>query len=153
WVEAEGANGTHAADAQHNLLRDAHLVVAAIESCGEGAVSSGVGDHVGIHKVERDTPDLDAPDLGKDLAARQLHADHHLVARRIGSGRGGHLSKVELVVDRLLLAVALEALAEIALRIKEADADEGQSQVAGLLAVVAGENAEAAGIDGERLVE
>ena len=46
-----------------------------------------------------------------------------------------------------------DALAEVALGIEEADADEGQAQVAGLFAVVASEDAQATGVDGQRLVQ
>ncbi len=60
---------------------------------------------------------------------------------------------MQLLVDGFLLAFAVDALAEVALRIEKADADERQAQVAGLFAVVTGEDAEAAGIDGQRLVE
>ena len=42
---------------------------------------------------------------------------------------------------------------EVALAVEEADADEGQPEVAGRLAVVAGQDAEAAGIDGQAFVE
>ena len=42
---------------------------------------------------------------------------------------------------------------EVALRIHEADADERHAEVAGFLAVIAGEHAEAAGVDRQRLVQ
>ena len=42
---------------------------------------------------------------------------------------------------------------EVALRIHEADADERHAEVAGFLTVVAGEHAEAARIDRQRLME
>ena len=42
---------------------------------------------------------------------------------------------------------------EVALRIHEPDADERHAEVAGFLAVVAGEDAEAARIDRQRLME
>ena len=60
---------------------------------------------------------------------------------------------VELLVDFLLPAFRRDALAEVALRIHEADADERHAEVAGFLAVIAGEHAEAAGVDRQRLVQ
>ena len=42
---------------------------------------------------------------------------------------------------------------EIALRIHEADADERHAEVAGFLAVIAGQHAEAAGVDRQRLMQ
>ena len=44
-------------------------------------------------------------------------------------------------------------LVEIALRVHEADADERHAEVAGFLAVVAGEHAKAAGVNRQRLVK
>ena len=152
-VDAERAQGAHAADAKHDLLGDAHLVVAAVEARRERAVGGVVGVDVGVHQVERDAADLDAPDLGIDGAARQLDADADLAPVGVERGDGGGLREVELVVDGFLLAVAGDALAEVALGIEKADADEGQAEVAGLFAVVAGEDAQAAGVDGQRLVE
>ena len=42
---------------------------------------------------------------------------------------------------------------EVALRIHEADADERDAEIARFLAVVAGEHAEAAGVDRQRLMQ
>ncbi len=42
---------------------------------------------------------------------------------------------------------------EVALRIHEADADERHAEIAGFLAVIAGQHAEAAGVDRQRLVQ
>jgi hypothetical protein len=54
---------------------------------------------------------------------------------------------------RRLPAFAVDGLAEIALAVEQADGDEGQAQVGGALAVVAGEDAEAAGIDRQAFME
>ena len=50
-------------------------------------------------------------------------------------------------------AVLVDDLPEKPVLVEEADADEGDVQVAGRLQVVAGEGAEAAGVDGQALVE
>ena len=116
----------------------AHLLVAAVEPRRELRGRCGrVGLDVGVHQEERDAPDLDALDLGVDRAARQIHLDHHLAPVGGQRGHGGHVGEVQLLVDRLLPAVGVDALAEVALRIEEADADERQAQIAGLFAVVA----------------
>jgi hypothetical protein len=62
---------------------------------------------------------------------------------------------VEIVTGVVLLLPAIggEELAEVAAAVEESDADEGDSEVAGGLEVVTGEDAEATGIDGETLVE
>jgi hypothetical protein len=53
----------------------------------------------------------------------------------------------------VLVALAVDGLLEVALAIEEPDRDERQRHVARGLAVVAREDAEAAGIDRQRLVE
>jgi len=53
----------------------------------------------------------------------------------------------------VLLAVAVDGLGEIPLPVEQADADEGQAEVGCGLAVIAGENAQAARVDGETLVQ
>ena len=58
-----------------------------------------------------------------------------------------------LLVVLLLPALGRDALAEVPLRIHEADADERHAEVAGFLAVIAREHAQAAGVDRQRLVE
>ena len=65
----------------------------------------------------------------------------------------GALIDVGLEVLFTLPAILVEALQEVALAIEQADADEGNIEVGGALDVVAGEDAEAAGVDGQRLVQ
>ena len=61
--------------------------------------------------------------------------------------------QVEVRVGVLLVPVRVDRLAEVAAAVEEPDADERQGHVAGGLHVVAGEDAEAAGVDAQRLVE
>ena len=65
----------------------------------------------------------------------------------------GQLVHVGLEILFLLPAVDVEALAEVSLAVEEADADERNVEVGGALDVVAGEHAEAAGVDGQRFVQ
>jgi hypothetical protein len=53
----------------------------------------------------------------------------------------------------VLTAFAVDALEKVTLAIEQANADKGQVQVTGRFAMVAGENAEAAGIDRQAFVE
>ncbi len=68
-------------------------------------------------------------------------------------GLHGELVDVGLEVLFALPAGVVEALQEVSLAVEEADADERNVEVGGALDVVAGENAEAAGVDGEGFVE
>ncbi|MNS67621.1 hypothetical protein D3C72_1008770 [compost metagenome] len=152
-LDAEGAERAHAADAEDDLLGDAHVVVAAVELRAEAAVFGGVAVDVGVQEVDRDAADLDAPDLGEDGAAGQLDVDDDLVA----VGRGGRLDRqlgeVELVVLGLLHAVGAQLLTEVALVVEQAHRHEGDVQVARGLAVVAGQDAQAARVDGQGLMQ
>ena len=80
---AEGTHGAHAADAEDDLLADAHLAVAAVEAGAELAVLRGVAVDVGVHQVDGDAADLDAPDLGIDGAAGQVDVDQDRLALRV----------------------------------------------------------------------
>ena len=53
----------------------------------------------------------------------------------------------------VLVAVGVERLVKVALMVEQADADEGQAHIAGPLAVVAGKDSEAAGVDRQALME
>src|SRR5690606_3872643 len=61
--------------------------------------------------------------------------------------------RVEGGVGFLLPAAPIEMLAEVAVAEEQPDGREGDAEVRGGLRVVAREDAEAAGIDGEALVE
>ena len=65
--------------------------------------------------------------------------------------RQRHGVRVEVGIALLLPAVVGEALAEVAVPVEEADADERHAEVGRRLQVVAGEHAEAAGVLRQRL--
>ena len=153
WVQPQGAQDPHTADAQHKLLADAHFVVAAIEPGAQFPVLGRVALHIRVHQIERDAPDLNAPDFRIDRASRQVHVDQHRLALGIHSRGGGDFREVELLVEGFLGSVAGDALGEVALGIEKAHADERQAQIAGLFAVVAAENTQTATVDGQGLVQ
>ena len=55
-----------AADAEHDLLADAELLVAAVERAGDRAVGRGVLLEVRVEQEERDAADLHPPELRAD---------------------------------------------------------------------------------------
>ena len=70
-------------------------------------------------------------------------------ARRLGGQQLGGRADVLGVLP----AVAVDALAEVRLAVEEPDRDQRQPQVGRALEVVAREHAEAAAVDGQRLVD
>ena len=53
----------------------------------------------------------------------------------------------------LLVAIGVDGLAEVAATVEQAHRDERQRHVGGGLAVIAGQHAQAAGVDGQRFLE
>ncbi len=142
-----------AADAEDDLLLDARLAVAAVEPRRQLAIPRRVFFEVRVEQIQLHAADAHAPHRHEHGAI----AERHRGDRRLAVGSHGRLDRrfmpVQLLVDLLLPPVGRQPLMEVALRIHEADADQRHAEVAGLLAVIAGEHAEAAGIDRQRLVQ
>src|SRR5208282_2269563 len=86
----------------------------------------------------------------RTMAGIDLHHDRSAV---FPDGRfHGKLVNIGLEELLALPAVAIEALAEISLAIKQAHADERDPEIGCALDVIAGQNSKSTGIDRERLV-
>ena len=149
--DAQGGQGAHAADAQDDLLLQAHFRIAAVELVGDVLVVVLIGGDVGVEQIERNAPHLHLPDLRVDVAARKIHADAERLAVRVRLRLHRHVIEIVVGVALLLPAVGVERLAEVALLIQQAHADERDAQIAGRFEMVAGENAQAAGVDRQAL--
>ena len=151
--DAQGLQRPHAAHAGHQFLADAGAVVAAVEPGGQLAVLGAVARHVAIQQVELHPADVHQPDLGQQLAGAGVDADGDRLA--VGAQGGLHRQVLDLRVEILLVlpAVDVEMLLEIALVVEQPDGHQRHAQPAGALDVVAGKHAQAAGIDGHRLVD
>ena len=112
----------------------------------------GVPLDLRVEEVERDAPDPRAPDA---------EPHRHEVAVVVGElDDRSHRHELERQAARVVARVALdlpvalvEPLPEVAAAVEEADADERDAELRRRLEVVAGEDAEPAGVDGEALVE
>ena len=135
-LEPERAERPRAADAEHDLLADPVLAVAAVQQVRV----------VGVEQVEAHAPDVRAPDPRRGRLAGEVDLDAD------GLEDEPEALGVEARVA-LGLAVALERLLEVALPVEEADPDERDAQVGGRLEVVPGEDAEPARVDRERLAQ
>lgn len=151
-VFAEGGKGFDAPDAEDDLLLDAGFHVPAVEVFGDIAVGSCVLWEVGVQEVERDAADVCAPDADGDGSAGEVDADFDLCAGfGVDDALDGLVGRVDVGVDLLLVAVGVEVLVEVAVAVEEADGDEWDGHLGGAFEVVAGEAAEAAGVDLEAL--
>ena len=142
-----------AADAEHELLAEPQLAVAAVERARDRAAGLGVAVDVGVEQVEARAADIGPPDLRRDLLARELDPD---LERRaiLGVALERHRQPFRVVGGIALDLVArdIEVLAKVPVAVEEADADERHAELGGRLQMVAGEHAEAARVDGQALV-
>ena len=76
-LQPEGAQSADAADAQHDLLAQAVLDVAAVEAVGDRRDLGGVGVDGGVEEVELDPPDVDLPDVEVGDVVGHLDRDLH----------------------------------------------------------------------------
>src|SRR5439155_3373645 len=150
---AEGPQGADAADPEHDLLLDPVLFVAAVKLGGDIAVVRLILRDVAIEQVERHPADLDAPDLGLYRAPGQRDRHEDRLAGRVGLLDQRQCEEVVFRVALLLPAIGIQILPEVALPVHQADADERYAEVTGTFQMVPGQDAEAAGIDGDALVD
>ena len=152
-VDAHRLQRADAADAEDDLLLHARFAIAAVEPRRQLAVPRGVLLQIGVEQIQLHAAEPHAPHRDEDAAVAERHGDD----ARFPVGRDGRLDRRvrprEALVGLLLPAFRGDALMEIALRVHEPDADERNAEVARLLAVIAREHAEAAGVDRQRLME
>ena len=151
--DTERAQRAHAAHAKNDLLLDAHGAIAAIEAVSNIPVGRRVLVEVGVEKVQVNEAAAGLPDLAHDPASRQLDLDAHVGAVRSQDGAYRHVVEIGVEVRRVLVAFEIDGLDEIALLVEQSHRDEGQSHVARGLAVVAGEDAQAARVNRKTLVK
>ncbi len=153
-VAGEPAVRAHRPDtsyAEQHLLEEPVLAAAAVEPVGDTAFAGVVLLDVGVEQQQGHPADLGQPDAGPQLpAAGQRQGDVGRGAVGLLQGGQRQLVGVEDGVVLLLPAVPGEGLAEVPVAVEQAHADERHAQVAGGLEVVAGQDAEAAGVLGQR---
>ena len=151
-VEAEATQHAHAADAEHELLAQPVLAVAAVEDVRDVARPRGIALDLRVEEIERDAADPHAPDA---------EPHRHEIAVVVGElDDRSHRHELQRQAARIVAWVALdlpvllvELLPEVPAAVEEADPDEWDAELRRRLEVVAGEDAEPAGVDGEALVE
>ena len=127
------------------------VAAAAVEAVGDAAGGVVVARNVGVQQQQGDASDVGTPDVCQQAPAvgqRQRNLERLAVAVRGGLAqqRQRQAVRVEDRVGLLLPGVAGERLLEVAGLVQQADADQRHAEVGGGLEVVAGEDAEAAGV-------
>ena len=139
-------------DAQNVLLTQPHLPSLNVEDRGDRAVVRTVLRDVGVEQQNRNAPDLRLPALQVELSPRHRHAHQQRLAVRAGHRADRQAPEIEIRVEVLMQPLRIDGLLEIPAAIHQADAEEGESEIAGRLAVVAGQDTEAAGVDPDAAV-
>ena len=152
-IVAQRPQRAHAADAQNDLLLQAAFQIAVIQAGGEFAIGGRIAFHIGIDQEQRHAPHLNVPQAGVHHPIGHFHRHEDGLLVFIQHRQNGRLSQIEVFVDGFLPAVFGDALAEIALPVEKAHGHERQAQIAGLFQVIAAENAQTAGIHGQRFVQ
>ena len=147
------AQRAHAADAENDFLLDARFAIAAVEPRRQLAIPRRVFREVGVEQEQPHAPEPHAPHRGEHGAIAKRHRGDAGPSVRRDRRLDRRVGPADVLVAFFLPAVVGHALAEVALRIHEADADERQAEVGGFLAVIAGQHAEAARVDRQRLVQ
>ncbi len=151
--QAQGAQGPYPADAEDDLLLYPGDDVAPVELVGDGAVGLLVLRQVAVEEEHADVAGLGLPHLEHDPAPGQGDEDVDLLAIVQPCRTDGQVTEIGRRVMGDLVAVAVDGLGEIALAVEHAHRHEGDAQVAGRLAVVPRQDAQAAGIEWQALVQ
>src|SRR5262249_51962837 len=139
-------------DAENDLLLDARVLIAAVELRRNRPIFRPILRNVRIEQVEWNAPDLDAPDAKQHLAAGQRCGDQRRIARGISLGNERQRKEVVFGEALLLPPLRVQILAEVPFAIHQADADEWDAQITGAFKMIAREDAETAGVNGDALM-
>ena len=143
----------HPADAEHGLLVHPKIAADAVEHVRDLAVVTRVLVDVGVEQQHEHAAHRGLPHADRDRAVRDWAAHANLFACAVDRNREREVARVDRRIVWNLLAVAVDALIEIALPVEQPHGDERQPQIARRLAVIARENAEAARVDREALLQ
>ena len=118
------------ADAEDDLLPETLLRVSRVEPRGYAPVLGVVAGDIRIEEVERYPADLDLPDGDVDGRVDVRDPDHQVFACRVEHPGDGRRVAVEPLGDVVLPSVMVDLLAQVALRVQEADGDHRKTEVA-----------------------
>ena len=136
--DPERRQGADTADAEQELLAHPVLAVAAVQR---------VGQPVDLEQVKRYRADVLPPDVRADGPTGEIELDRDRLAHEAPRRRIDRDVVLGLGTGRV------EPLLEVAAPVEEPDADEGDTELGRSLQVVARQDAEAARVDRQPLVD
>jgi hypothetical protein len=133
-VQVECAQGAHTADPEDDLLAKSVLLVAPVQTIRDRDDIGRIAGHVRVEQIERDSADVDTPDLDQRNDAGEFDLDDDV---GLDDAEG---VRVDRFVPLLLPPVGVEALTKVSLGVEQAHTDQRHAEVGRGLQVVAGEN-------------
>src|ERR1700761_1490572 len=116
---------TEAPDTQEQLLTNARAPIPAVETRGQVQIFGSIAGHIRIKEQQVAAPHTDTPDLGPDWSTAGLDLYHDGFAVFADGNLHGKLGDVVMEILLVLPSLFIQVLAEVALAIEQADADEG----------------------------
>ena len=118
-MDSQSAKNTHAADAEHDFLSNPVFFVSSVKACGKFAIAVLVFVDIRVHQIERNRPEVHAPDNDKDVQAPDVQFDEKPFIVFRTCGFDWRFAPFEQFVNVFLPAVRLNPLVEISLRVDE----------------------------------
>ena len=150
--DPEGGERFYAADAKNDLLAHAHFEIAAVKLGRDAAIFRFVLRDVGVEQVKGDAAHVQFPDLRKDFPVQETDGDEQ-IAVAAPHFLDRQVMEILVEADGVLDAFLVDLLFEVAVPVEQSDRDEIQIEIAGGLAMIPRENAEAAGVIRDRFVK
>jgi len=147
WLFAKFVEKFYAADTEENLLVDTHILVTAIDAAADVAVMGFIGRNIGVEQIECSAANLEAPCLCKNFTLCYINRNDQVIALSIGHFFNRKAFRVLKRVVFGLPSILVEVLAEVALFVKQGNANKINAKVAGRFQVVSGKNTESARIN------
>jgi hypothetical protein len=152
-LDTQSTNNAESADPQYDLLLNAHLLIATVQSPRQFTIPQRITLVVGVHEIQLHAADLNAPHPQVDSLIVQLDRDKKWGAVLTKGLPYGYLSGLKAGIGGFLPPIWGDTLPEVAHLVEEAYRDERQTNVASFLAVVASEDAKSARVDGQRAMQ
>ena len=152
YTQAQRVGHAHAAHAQHDLLLQAVVGVAAVQVIGQAAIPARVSFEIGIEQVDgHHVPEAAL----RGRSARRARSQCGLRLRTV-TRAGSSVQKsagFQGCTSSLCTPVAVEMLLEVSLAVQQREGDQGNAQVGGGAQRVAGQHAQAARVGGHGRID
>ncbi len=139
--------------AQQYFLLYPGIMVSAVQSRSDMPVLLNICRNIRIKQVKIHDADLYLPYRSIDSPSGQLHAYQHRLSIFTGNLGDRELAYVKCIEGSFLKAIMIYPLIEIALPVEQAHPCERDAEITGGFTMIAGQHAEPARINGQRLAE